>query len=87
MAGIKKSGLVDLHRQKRKPRLWYLEHRTVHVQTVCLLDRRMPPKNAKKPAGKQADASSSKDDKKEAKGGTSVKVRHILCEKQVAYIT
>lgn len=44
----------------------------------------MPPKNAKKGAAKQAEASSSsKDDKKEPKGGTSVKVRHILCEKQV----
>ncbi|KAI6207205.1 Peptidyl-prolyl cis-trans isomerase [Aphelenchoides fujianensis] len=37
----------------------------------------MPPK--KKPAaGKSADAKPEK----EAKGGTSVKVRHILCEKQ-----
>ncbi|CAI4224112.1 unnamed protein product [Auanema sp. JU1783] len=40
----------------------------------------MPPKNKKetaKPSGAKAEAP-----KKEAKGGTAVKVRHILCEKQ-----
>lgn len=43
----------------------------------------MPPKNAKKPAksGATSEESSSKKEK-ETKGGTSVKVRHILCEKQ-----
>ena len=44
----------------------------------------MPPKNAKKPAGKAGTSDSSEGGgKKEAKGGTAVKVRHILCEKQV----
>uniref|UniRef100_A0A914Y993 Peptidyl-prolyl cis-trans isomerase n=1 Tax=Panagrolaimus superbus TaxID=310955 RepID=A0A914Y993_9BILA len=42
----------------------------------------MPPKNnTKKPAAKGAgDAADKKE--KEVKGGSSVKVRHILCEKQ-----
>uniref|UniRef100_A0A914CZX6 Peptidyl-prolyl cis-trans isomerase n=1 Tax=Acrobeloides nanus TaxID=290746 RepID=A0A914CZX6_9BILA len=43
----------------------------------------MPPKNAKKPAGKAGTSDNSEGGgKKEAKGGTAVKVRHILCEKQ-----
>lgn len=48
----------------------------------------MPPKNAKKSAGGKAGTSDEKDGsgKKEAKGGTSVKVRHILCEKQVPHL-
>lgn len=36
----------------------------------------MPPKNAKKCADK-----SDKCEKKETKGGTSIKVRHVLCGK------
>lgn len=40
----------------------------------------MPPKNNKKPAGGK---SGGDIETKESKGGTSVKVRHILCEKQV----
>jgi len=39
----------------------------------------------KKPASKGASGGAGgggKDDKKEAKGGNSVNVRHILCEKQ-----
>ncbi|VDK42429.1 unnamed protein product [Anisakis simplex] len=44
----------------------------------------MPPKKGGGAAkGAKASASASKDQgKKEAKGGTAVKVRHILCEKQ-----
>lgn len=43
----------------------------------------MPPKNAKKPATKGAgDAGGAEKKEKEVKGGSSVKVRHILCEKQ-----
>ena len=37
----------------------------------------MPPKNAKKPAGNGVDKK-----EKDAKCGDSVKVSHILCEKQ-----
>lgn len=36
-----------------------------------------------KPEKKESDKSC---EKKEAKGGTSVKVRHILCEKQVIFL-
>lgn len=44
----------------------------------------MPPKKPGKPAGKGGGGESSESGgKKEAKGGTAVKVRHILCEKQV----
>jgi NIMA-interacting peptidyl-prolyl cis-trans isomerase 4 len=45
----------------------------------------MPPKNAKKPAAAKGAGDAGGADKKEkeaAKGGSSVKVRHILCEKQ-----
>jgi NIMA-interacting peptidyl-prolyl cis-trans isomerase 4 len=39
----------------------------------------MPPKKA---GGASGGAAAAAGDSKEKKGGTSVKVRHILCEKQ-----
>lgn len=44
----------------------------------------MPPK---KPTNKGSGGGAKEEaPKKEAKGGTSVKVRHILCEKQVSLL-
>lgn len=43
----------------------------------------MPPKNAKKPAGNaKGSGEAEKKDAKTSSAGSSVKVRHILCEKQ-----
>lgn len=42
----------------------------------------MPPKNAKGKAKSGSGSGEATESKKEAKGGTAVKVRHILCEKQ-----
>lgn len=42
----------------------------------------MPPKKAA-PKGNAKGGGGEEKEKKEAKGGTAVKVRHILCEKQV----
>uniref|UniRef100_A0AC35U1T6 Peptidyl-prolyl cis-trans isomerase n=1 Tax=Rhabditophanes sp. KR3021 TaxID=114890 RepID=A0AC35U1T6_9BILA len=42
----------------------------------------MPPKNNPKKSAGKSKQDADAPEKKEAKGGTAVKVRHILCEKQ-----
>lgn len=43
----------------------------------------MPPKKAGSAKAGKASVNAGDAPKKEAKGGTAIKVRHILCEKQV----
>uniref|UniRef100_A0AAF5I0Y3 Peptidyl-prolyl cis-trans isomerase NIMA-interacting 4 n=2 Tax=Strongyloides stercoralis TaxID=6248 RepID=A0AAF5I0Y3_STRER len=45
-------------------------------------EKSMPPKNSKGKGKSNSGSGEATESKKEAKGGTAVKVRHILCEKQ-----
>lgn len=55
-------------------------YRETNYHSVINCFSSMPPKKGGKASSSKSSAGGAK---KEVKGGTSVKVRHILCEKQV----